>query len=40
MDTIHQKTLSTKISFTGLGLHSGKKSTVNLLPAKENSGSF
>ena len=38
MDTIHQKTLSTKISFTGLGLHSGKKSTVNLLPAKKNSG--
>ena len=38
MNNIYQKTLSKKLSFTGIGLHSGKKSTLNLLPAKEDSG--
>tara|TARA_E500000178_G_scaffold348103_1_gene402590 strand:+ start:2858 stop:3784 length:927 start_codon:yes stop_codon:yes gene_type:complete len=35
---IYQKTLSNKVSFEGIGLHSGKSSKINLLPAKENSG--
>ena len=38
MNDVYQKTLSEKLSFTGIGLHSGKKSTLNLLPAKEDSG--
>ena len=35
---IYQKTLSNNISFNGIGLHSGKSSTINLLPAKEDHG--
>ncbi len=35
---IYQKTLSKKVSFKGTGLHSGKISEINLLPAPENSG--
>ena len=38
MSEIYQKTLSNKVSFKGIGLHSGKSSKINLLPAKENSG--
>mgnify|MGYP001197607869 FL=1 len=38
MFEIYQKTLSKKVSFEGIGLHSGKNSIINLLPAKENSG--
>ena len=34
----YQKTLSKKVSFKGIGLHSGKSSIVNLLPAEENQG--
>tara|TARA_B100000989_G_C19484668_1_gene446854 strand:- start:116 stop:1042 length:927 start_codon:yes stop_codon:yes gene_type:complete len=35
---IFQKTLSQKVCFKGKGLHSGKNSTINLFPAKENTG--
>ena len=35
---IYQKTLSNNVSFNGIGLHSGKSSTINLLPAKEDHG--
>ena len=38
MNSIYQKTLSKKISFKGIGLHSGKSSVINLLPAKEDYG--
>ncbi len=38
MKEIHQKTLSEKISFKGIGLHSGKSATINLLPAREGEG--
>ena len=34
----YQKTLSKKVSFEGIGLHSGKTSIINLLPAEENQG--
>lgn len=35
---VYQKTLSKKVSFKGVGLHSGVSSTINLLPAKEDQG--
>ena len=35
---IHQKTLSKPVSFEGIGLHTGKKSFVKVLPAEENNG--
>ena len=35
---IHQKTLSEPVSFEGIGLHTGKKSFVKVLPAEENNG--
>ena len=38
MREMYQKTLTNQISFKGVGLHSGKTSTINLLPAKENQG--
>ena len=38
MNEIYQKTLSTEVSFKGIGLHSGKNSIVNIIPAKENEG--
>ena len=38
MNNIFQKTLSTKVSFGGIGLHSGKKSIINIVPAKEDEG--
>ena len=38
MSEIYQKTLSRKVSFEGIGLHSGKSAVINIFPAKENSG--
>ncbi len=38
MQDIYQKTLSKIISFEGIGLHSGQKTKINLLPAKSNHG--
>ena len=38
MQEIYQKTLSKPVSFEGIGLHTGKKSFVKVLPAEENSG--
>ena len=38
MNEIYQKTLSEKISFRGIGLHSGKSASINLFPAKEDEG--
>ena len=35
---IYQKTLSKSVSFSGIGLHSGKNSTVKLSPAKPDNG--
>lgn len=35
-----QKTINSKISFSGIGLHSGEKVNLELLPAKENYGIF
>ncbi len=34
----YQKTLSKSISFKGIGLHSGKNSTIKILPGKEDEG--
>ena len=38
MEHIYQKTISTPISLSGVGLHSGKISKINILPGSENSG--
>ena len=38
MSLIYQKTLSKKINLAGVGLHSGKKSNLSILPAKEDEG--
>ena len=38
MNSHFQKTLLNSVSFIGIGLHSGKKSTIKLLPAKEDEG--
>ena len=38
MNDIYQKTLAKKVVFKGIGLHSGKNSTINVIPAKENEG--
>ncbi len=38
MYEIYQKTLAAEVMFKGIGLHSGKPSTLRLVPAKENSG--
>ena len=38
MISIFQKTLQNKVSFSGIGLHSGKISKINILPAKEDEG--
>ena len=38
MNLIHQKTLKKSVSFEGIGLHSGKKSKVNIRPALPNHG--
>ena len=34
----NQKTLKEKVSFSGIGLHSGKKVDVDLTPSNSNSG--
>ena len=34
----YQKTLSNEVSFSGIGLHSGKDVDVTLVPANSNSG--
>ena len=34
----YQKTICSKVSLDGIGLHTGIKSTINIKPAKENSG--
>ena len=38
MKEIYQKTLSKKVSFKGIGLHSGKCAKVDILPAEANRG--
>ena len=38
MNEIYQKTLSKKVSFKGIGLHSGKCAKVDILPAEANKG--
>ena len=38
MYDLYQKTLSKKVKFDGIGLHSGKTSSVNVFPAKEDEG--
>ncbi len=38
MKEIYQKTLSQKVDFEGIALHSGKHSKINVLPAKEGTG--
>tara|TARA_X000000950_G_scaffold67111_1_gene82885 strand:+ start:1025 stop:1951 length:927 start_codon:yes stop_codon:yes gene_type:complete len=38
MQEIYQKTIFKPVTFNGIGLHSGKKSKITILPAKENEG--
>ena len=38
MNRVYQTTISSKASFTGVGLHSGNLSKINLYPSKEDSG--
>ena len=38
MSVLNQKTIKKKISFNGIGLHSGKKVIMTLFPAPPNSG--
>ena len=38
MYDIYQKTLSREVKFKGIGLHSGKASSVNVIPAREGEG--
>ncbi len=38
MSILTQKTISKKISLKGIGIHSGKKAELNILPASPNSG--
>ena len=38
MSILSQKTIKKKISFEGIGLHSGKKAKLSILPASPNSG--
>ncbi len=38
MSVLNQKTIKNEISFSGIGLHSGNKVNLKLLPAKPNSG--
>ena len=38
MSILTQKTISKKISFSGLGIHSGKKVNMSVLPAAPNTG--
>ena len=38
MEDVYQKTLSQKVVFKGIGLHSGRASTINVMPAQEGEG--
>ena len=38
MFEVYQKTLAKKVSFKGIGLHSGKLATIDILPAEVNKG--
>ena len=38
MQELYQKTLSKSVNFEGIGLHSGRKSFIKVLPAKEDTG--
>ena len=38
MSLLSQSTVSNKISFSGIGIHTGKKVSLNILPASPNSG--
>ena len=38
MSILNQKTISKKITFNGIGIHSGKKVNLNIFPAKPNTG--
>ena len=38
MSILTQKTLSKKISFKGIGIHTGEKVNLNILPASPNTG--
>ena len=38
MSILCQKTISEKISFYGIGIHTGKKASLNILPASPNTG--
>ena len=38
MFEVYQKTLAKKVSFKGIGLHSGKLATIDILPAEANKG--
>ena len=37
MLNIYQQTITEPVTFTGTGLHSGKKSTIRILPEKQSS---
>ena len=38
MSVLKQKTIAKPISFSGIGLHTGKKVIMNLMPAEANTG--
>ena len=38
MKNVFQKTLSKSVNFKGIGLHSGKNVSINVIPAKDNDG--
>ena len=38
MQDVYQKTLSQNVVFKGIGLHSGRASTINVMPAQEGEG--
>ena len=38
MNDLYQKTIAKKVNFKGIGLHSGKRTTINILPAEGNHG--
>ena len=38
MSVLSQSTISKKISFSGIGIHTGKSVNVNILPSSPNSG--
>ena len=38
MSVLSQSTIANKISFSGIGIHTGKKVNINLLPSAPNTG--